>query len=226
MNYEKLSPEKFAEKLKGKEYQDLTGARRAIGKASWAEAAKVTARTQAEKFFGVPGNVKAASKKIVAKPAKVAKTAAVKTAKAIAPKKAKRQARQSVQSENVNAGPIPQGFVAPKPLTLADIRKNPFSVIQLAEHCVASGTNVLNTATEMKKLDATVDVAELTSDAVKTIRGGLDLASKVITSLAEGMGNETTAKAINETIANGTVHLPEDIVPQGEPIYTSPTAEA
>lgn len=51
MNYEKLTPEKFAEKLKAGEYQNLTGARRGIGKADWSDAEKETARSKAEKHF-------------------------------------------------------------------------------------------------------------------------------------------------------------------------------
>lgn len=226
MNYEKLSPEKFTEKLKGKEYQDLTGARRAIGKASWAEAAKATARAQAEKFFGVPGNVKAAaaSKKAPTKQAKKegAKTnSKLKQTKLIKQKRAPKGVSGSTEDQIV-AG-IGGGISTTKPLTMADVRKNPFQVIQLAEHCVASGTSVLNAATEMKKQDATVDVAGLTEEAVKTIRGGLDLATKVITSLASGIEGQQEATASSPV--NGVAHIAEPAAP-GDPIYTAPTAEA
>lgn len=219
MNYEKLSPEKFTEKLKNKEYQDLTGARRAIGKASWAETAKATARTQAEKFFGVPGNAKPAVKKTAAKPAKkVAAKPAVK-AKSVHGSKVVKQKRAS-HVEHPVAG-VAAPHAVPKSLTIADIRKNPFSIIQLAEHAVASGTTVLNAATEMKKQDNTINVSELTASAVATIRGGLDLAAKVITSLSEGI---ETPKAVTDVIANGASHI--EAPTEGEPIYTGPAAEA
>ncbi len=219
MNYEKLTPEKFTEKLKNKEYQDLTGARRAIGKASWAEAAKVTARTQAEKFFGTGGLAK-----LKAKPAKQAKvkTATVKT-QAAKPAKAKKQVRQKRQARHIEQDPQGPAFNSPasgKALTAADIRKNPFQVIQLAEHCVSSGTGVLNAATSMKQANPDVDVADLTKDAVQTIRHGLDLASRVIVDLAGGM---ETPKAISEAIANGVGHEHVETVP-GEPVYTAPNA--
>jgi hypothetical protein len=213
MMYEKLTPEKFTEKLKNKEYQDLTGARRAIGKASWPEAHKATARTQAEKFFGTGGLAK-----LKAKPAKAPKVKAKAEASEAKPAKVKKAAPQKRAAAAVAGEPAYNSPVVGKPLTAADIRKNPFQVIQLAEHCVASGTGVLNAATAMVTANPQVDVAELTKDAVQTIRNGLDLASRVIVSLAEGM---ELPKIINDAISNGAAQTSP--VP-GEPVYTAPAA--
>jgi hypothetical protein len=227
MNYEKLTPEKFTEKLKGGSYESLTGARRAIGKASWPETQKATARTAAEKFFGGAATAKpakaAAPKKQAAAKAKVKTGGTVVKAaaesKAPKAKKIAKQARKASQA----AAPASEGFsMTGKQLTLADVRKNPFQVIQLSEHCVASGTGVLNALTAMKAQNPELDVTEPTQAAVTTIRNGLELASKVIQSLSEGM---EIPKAITESlIANGAT--PSESAVPGEPIYTSPTAEA
>jgi hypothetical protein len=213
MNYEKLTPEKFTEKLKGSVYDSLTGARRAIGKASWPETAKATARTQAEKFFGTGGLAKLKAKPAKApKAAKAPKKAAAPVAEAktvVSPKKIFKKTKQTGTSDA-----SPMSFaVAGKQLTLADVRKNPFQVIQLAEHCVASGTSVLNALTEMRKQNPNLDVTEPTATAVKTIQNGLNLASRVILSL------------IDEVVSNGSGHAPEETMP-GEPVYTAPGTDA
>jgi len=218
MNYEKLTPEKFTEKLKDSSYDSLTGARRAIGKASWPETAKATARTQAEKFFG--GTPTKAPKK------KAEKITAKKTAKAPVRAKAKDGPKRRAGHPAAEVAEAPQhaGFsIAGRQLTLADVRKNPFQVIQLSEHCVASGTSVLNALTEMKKQNPDLDVTEPTATAVKTIQNGLDLASRVILSLANGMD---AGKALEEVIINGVVrNTPEAAMP-GETVYVGPGAEA
>ena len=218
-NYEKLTPEKFTEKLKASSYDSLTGARRAIGKASWPETAKAAARTQAEKYFGLGGLAKVKAKPAkAAKPAKVAKKVIAKTAEPKVVVSSKKIFKKTEGTSDKQA----TFAVAGKQLTLADVRKNPFQVIQLAEHCVASGTSVLNALTEMRKQNPNLDVTEPTATAVKTIQNGLDLASRVILSLANGMD---AGKAIDEALSNGAQPHVEDVMP-GEPVYTAPGAEA
>ena len=79
MNYEKLSPERFAANLKEGKYVGLTGARRAIGKTGWSDKEKDTARALADKHFG--GATSTAKPKKAAKAPKVAKHAVKKAAK-------------------------------------------------------------------------------------------------------------------------------------------------
>ncbi len=67
MAYEKMTPEAFARALKEGKYSGLTGARRAIGKASWPEADKHKAAAAALKHFGEPAPKTAAAKPAVAK---------------------------------------------------------------------------------------------------------------------------------------------------------------
>lgn len=88
MNYEKLSVERFAQKLQEDEYKGLTGARRAIGKCrDWSKKEKEKAQELANAYFG--GSPVAPK---VAKPAKKAAAPAAKKAakpakKAAAPAK-------------------------------------------------------------------------------------------------------------------------------------------
>lgn len=228
MNYEKLSPERFAEKLKAGEYDSLTGARRAIGKASWSEAAKNTARAAAEKAFGgAAAPAKAAPKKTAKAAPKKAAVAAPKGKPGRKPgsgKKAQAAATTSdvaVMVEHQAPSTFPIGG---KQLTIAEIRKNPFHTIQLAEHGVASGTSVINALTEMKKQDANVDITEPMAVAVKTVKNSLELTSLVIQTLSEGAD---VPKAIaNAVKQNGSTHAPETSPVPGEPVYTAPAAEA
>lgn len=78
--YEKLTLEKFKANLDANKYQNITGARRAIGKADWSEADKDKGRTLAEKFFGETGGSKTkTSKKGVVKAEKKQTTASAST---------------------------------------------------------------------------------------------------------------------------------------------------
>ncbi len=76
MNYEKLSVDGFIENAQAGKYAGLTGARRAIGKATWSEKDKKRAHDFADKHFANGKN--ATKKEAAARPApKKAKKAAV-----------------------------------------------------------------------------------------------------------------------------------------------------
>lgn len=97
MNYDKLTVERFKERLEAGEYDGLTGARRAIGKAKWSDKDRNAARALADAHFGADG----------AKPAK--KTAAKKPA---APKKAASAAPKKVAA--AKPAPAPKKAAAKK----------------------------------------------------------------------------------------------------------------
>jgi len=228
MKYEPLTPEKFAEKLKAGIYESLTGARRAVGKAAWNDAQRDKARKQAEAHFGTEGapapKKVAAKKPVTGSPKKAsAKAAPAKKAAAVAatPKRAPAQAR------TVEASPEIAAHVAAsvKPLTAADIRKNPFQTIQLAEHAVQSGTSVLNALTEAKKQHPSLETSAAHEQAINTIQSALKLTSAVIDKLSEGMSVPDAIKeGISAKPVNGaTSH--EDVTP-GSTQYLAPTAEA
>lgn len=222
MNYEKLTPEKFSEKLKNNEYDSLTGARRAVGKASWPESAKNAARAAAEKFFGGSAPVKAAPKKA----AKAVATPKGKPGRKPGSGKKGRSFEAppeapAVMVEHQSAHAFP---VVGKQITIAEIRKNPFHTIQLAEHGVASGTNVINALTDMKKQDPSIDISEPMAAAVKTVKSSLELTSLVIQALSESV---EVPKAIAKAATQNGVTLASEGTPvPGEPVYTAPSAEA
>lgn len=103
MSYEKLTPAKFAESLSGNKYDTATGARRAIGKADWADKDKNKAREAVDAHFAgkgakpkvvvkdngapkrKPGRPKAADK--AEKPVKAAEKPVAKAPKAAKPAK-------------------------------------------------------------------------------------------------------------------------------------------
>lgn len=123
MNYEKLTVESFAAKLKEGKYETLTGARRAIGKtSSWSPKEKEKAQELANKHFDgapVPKAVtKAATKKLDAAPAK-------KTAKKTAKKAAKSVAVKEYQTTGGNEEPI-RAVEEPRP--------EPIRKAQMSEH--------------------------------------------------------------------------------------------
>lgn len=80
MSYEKLTLAKFIENLGEDKYGNLTGARRAIGKADWSDKDKSKAKEAAEKHFGdsVNETAKVLKAKKVAKPAKAEAVPGVK----------------------------------------------------------------------------------------------------------------------------------------------------
>jgi hypothetical protein len=221
MNYVKLTPEVFAQKLSGGEYQDLTGARRAIGKASWPETKKASAREAAEKFFGGSAPKKAATKK---------------ADKAEKVKKVKKAAKKAVESDSSEDGVgsvgyansdarLAQGEVhdprLPRQLSAADIKKNPFHAISIAEHAVGQATSVINALTAMKVSDPSVNISEPTEAAIKTIKGSLSLTALVISGLFDGMNiARQPAPAAEKPAATNGVHT--DPTP-GQTIYEPPT---
>ena len=108
MSYEKLTLERFLERLKGKEYGSLAGARRAVGKTDWSTRAKNIGKEAINKFFGVvEGEAPAAKPKKAAKKAAAAPKApkAPRAAKAAkAPKVTKARASKADTSEQRAVG--------------------------------------------------------------------------------------------------------------------------
>jgi len=237
MKYEPLTPEKFADKLKTGEYESLTGARRAVGKASWNDAQRDKARKQADAHFGaVTGVLTSPFKKPAAKKVTIStikqKLGSVPTA---APKPRGRKPRAAqMQSSTETAAPsvdmTPGHFASAtpavsKPLTVADIRKNPFQTIQLAEHAVQSGTSVLNALTEAKKQHPSLETSAAHDQAIDTIRSALKLTSTVIDKLSEGM---SVPDAIKEVVSvrpvNGATF--EESVTPGHTGYEAPVSRS
>lgn len=106
MNYEKLTPERFTQKLKAGEYKILAGARRAIGKADWSSKEKEKAHEVATKHFGAsPAPAKPAAKtaKKAAKKAVAKKTAApAAAAKSVRAPKTSAHAVATSEATNVD----------------------------------------------------------------------------------------------------------------------------
>jgi hypothetical protein len=232
MNYEKLTPEKFVTKLKAGEYESLTGARRGIGKADWSDADKEAARTKAEKHFG---GVPAPAKKTATKKAPAAKTPAVKAAKAGA--KVGRKASAKPDAEPVKTANIPSHIMDPghysdilqraKNVTMADVRKNPHAIVQLAEHGVQSGTNVLNAITALKLQDPSLEISDTVDAAKESVKASLHLMSLVLQTLSSGLEGTTPVRDTNtveedhSATANG-VNEAAAAVP-GTATYEAPT---
>lgn len=224
--YEKLTPEVFKTRLANGTYQDLTGARRAIGKATWADADKDKARKQAEAKFGAP----------VAKPAQkqAKKSATAKPAKTAASKPGPKAKPGPKPRTPVGMLAAASDFPVINRFTTNEIKKNPIQMIQLAEQGVQSGTAALNAITTAQTTNPTIGAevySEARSAAVKTICRALDLSAAVISNLAEGLeipdairhaaAQETLPEAsepesVGET-ANGTT------VP-GKALYEAPAA--
>ncbi len=109
--YHNMSPADFRSKLKNGDYDNLTGAKRAIGKMKqWGDKEKDSARTYATKHFGdAPAPAKKAAKKAVAKRAtkKAAPKAAAK-GKRVAKKKAAKKVAAAPAAEKMAAAPTPK----------------------------------------------------------------------------------------------------------------------
>jgi hypothetical protein len=241
MNYEKLTPEKFNEKLKAGEYESLTGSRRAIGKASWPEADKEKCRDKALRHFGDNGSTPAKKAAPKAAPKKVAvKVVAAPKVKAKPGRKPAVAAQGGREHDKMEpkAAPIlvPEHYTdvlrQAKNITLADVRKNPHAIIQLAEHGVQSGTNVLNALTAMKEKDPTLDISDTVDAATSTVKASLHLTSLVLQNLASGLEGHSHVAAAKEPVISHPVETeptPSEVngvastVP-GTPSYEAPTA--
>lgn len=101
MNYDKLTVERFKERLEAGDYSGLTGARRAIGKAGWTNKEKDRARALAEAHFGESGGAKA---KPAAKPA--GEKSGKKRAGGGTPKKAAARRGRGAKADVTPAPPI------------------------------------------------------------------------------------------------------------------------
>lgn len=82
MNYEKITLQRFNERLKQNTYKNITAARRAIGKADWGEQERQKAHLLSNKFFNVSAaasgtSTKSASKSADTRPLKGARTTEV-----------------------------------------------------------------------------------------------------------------------------------------------------
>lgn len=171
MNYEKLTLDKFADKLKAGDYKNLTGARRAIGKADWKEADKEKARSLAEKTFGAPEPKaeKKAAKKAVVKAAK-----APKAAKAV--EKAPREKKKVAQTVTTATGSLlaPRDFLRVQNL-------------HVTTQIIGAATSALDALTRAKNTDSSLDITE-SQDIVNMI-------CKAVRSLDQSVPSEAEAAA-------------------------------
>jgi len=201
MNYQKLTLATFSENLAGGRYQNVTGARRAIGKADWSQADKDKAQALANKHFGEneapakPAKQKAAAKK----PA--VKAAAVKAAKPAKVEKAPRGRRS--RTEGTTGSPVP---------TLPPSEFRHMEAIHTSTQIIAASAAAIRALAEAKQLDPSLDTSE-TQDAINVI-------AKAVRSMGANI-SESPLKGFsrNHATANGTAgHADEEeegLFPQG-----------
>ena len=223
MNYEKLTPEAFTKRLAENVYESLPGARRAIGKAAWAEPAKERAREQALKHFGeaAPSTKAAPAKKVVTAVKKMftAKPVAKAPKAKASPAKVKTPVAEAVKTPDL-VGSHGVGLEV-RPLTLADVRKNPFQTLQLAAQGVQAGNATLHSLTELRRVNPECDMTETTEAATLTVQASLRLISLVVEALAEGLASGKQP-ALARVLSNGMA-LTSTLETSGE---ASPIAEA
>lgn len=166
MSYEKLSPEKFAENLKAGRYANLTGARRAIGKAEWPDATKDKVRHAAEKHFG------GASTSTPIKKEKVVKTAKQAASKSVSaePKKRGRPAKAKPESTEKVSGFTYKAKSAAAGVTFTDAQFESF-MQKLTE--ISQGNSPI--ADESAELRASLDSINRTLTALSGMAGQIDL---------------------------------------------------
>lgn len=112
MNYDKLTVERFKERLDAGEYDGLTGARRAIGKAKWNDKDRERARALADAHFGADGGKPAPKKAAAKKPAPKKAAAAPKKVAAAKPAPAPKKAAAKKAASRPSSAPAPVREVA------------------------------------------------------------------------------------------------------------------
>ncbi len=184
MNYERMTPEKFAENLSSGKYTSLAGARRAIGKANnWKSSQRDEARALAEKRFGTGDKPKAAAvakKKPGPKPAKVKAAAAPGARKKPGPKPGTKRTWRKAAAATTSAAvtPIvdqspdmmPQGLFS---LTDAQVAANPHQAVSIADRAIQSASTGVATARAMKDKNEKLDITEIEETALSVINKNL-----------------------------------------------------
>jgi hypothetical protein len=195
MNYEKLSPEKFAINLKAGKYAGLVGARRAIGKSDWSDADKEKARTTAEKHFGGAPAVKKAVKAAKADKAEKKPAKATKPAKAVKPAKAAKKAVKAVKAGRATAA------------AQDDATNDPSTVRQHAAATVISAYRNAGSLNEMEQRAYAAATAEYYLNARTVAR---DAATRVTLDTPEtGVVEEIQARSGNGLIDETTLSAEE-----------------
>lgn len=237
MNYEKLTVERFAVRLKEGAYKGLTGARRAIGKTDWTKKEKDRAHELADSHFAAGGKSsakapvksapkvapKAAAKKTAAKaapaPKRAAKAAATPKAspRVVSAKRAPVAAAAPVVSERV-----PHPVVPPGPPVLEEVTRQNSASAVIAAYRNSGELNHL----EQRAYDiATVEYAENASKAAK----------RIVCTAAEGIPTPSPLEPeVDESeelfVDGGVVTAPEGAqriaVPNGEGQALTPEEQA
>jgi hypothetical protein len=176
MNYEKLTVERFAARLKENAYKGLTGARRAIGKTDWTKKDKERGHELANEFFGdaPKAAAKATTKKASAAPKAAAKkkASAAPAKKAAAAKPAKKMAASkappppATPTRRAAALPDPDYVVPASPPILEEVtRQNSASAVIAA----LRSSGPLNELEQRAYDVATAEYAENASKAARRI---------------------------------------------------------
>lgn len=171
MNYEKMTLEKFAANLKEGRYKNLTGARRAIGKADWKETDRDKARAMAEK--ALPDETK--DSKQSAKTPKAPKAPKVKAAKVPRVVAVVKEKTKGVRGPRKLAAPGGEDKAEGKYGMLlnpaAGLNKSGFLKVQslhLSTQIIGAASQAINALKEAKAMDPNLDVSEA-QDAVNVI---------------------------------------------------------
>lgn len=249
MNYEKLTVERFAVRLKEGAYKGLTGARRAIGKTDWTKKDKDRAHAFADSHFAAGGKSSATAPKAAAKKASASKAAAkttppkTATKKTASKKSAKAAARAQVPVEKAQAKPqavhrtpsvsVPSvtlgAVVPPGPPVLEEVtRQNSASAVIAAYR----NSGELNTLEQRAYDIATVEYVENASKAakriVRTAAQGIPTPTPLDASASDESADAEEAGAFDNggvvTAPSGAA--PRILVPNGEGPVLTPEEQA
>lgn len=202
MNYEKLTVEKFAEKLSAGQYSNLTGARRAIGKtAAWTHKQREAAKMLAEKHFGPSEKAGKATKKS-GKAAKKPAPKAVTPAASAAPVAA---ATKPVLKKP--ALRIPAPIDGPFALTVEQIAGTPHQAVSIADRTINCVSTAITTVRAMKESDPNLDISEILETGAAAIRKSVALLDQTIDPIYSA---SPVPKSIGDVFPNGVAHaVPE-----------------
>lgn len=206
MNYEKLNRTRFSENLNSGKYANLTGARRAIGKASWTDKEKESARHEAEKFFGGATPTAASSTPKKASAAKAAKTAKPKTVtKAATPKVAKAAAKKPAKIPGRKPG-RPAKAVQAQPLVVQETKN--FEEVELGtcERMITISSAAIEAMKNAKTVDNKIVLSELQT-AVDVMNDAMTRIGEITSALISKPQKQEPVAAVQESTepANGHV---------------------
>lgn len=217
MAYEPLSLTKFKHLLEAGQYQSVTGARRAIGKASAFTAAdKSSAGKLIDKMWpdaGSPAPKAApkAAKKVVAKAPKAEKPVkAAKAAPAAAPKKMGRPKGSTAKEPALSKQASVDNSAAP-------LQATPAQALLIGERIVASGTMALNASNTFGTNGQTVgkEAVALIGRGVKLLRNFVD--AEIDARTPAPAKTETPKKAESKAVTNGAA----SVEPTGQQVFES-----